>query len=31
MKKLKLICEGVDEEEALEAVSSKFIQALEDD
>lgn len=30
-EEIKLICEGTDEEEALEAVSSKFIQALEDD
>ena len=30
-EEIKLICEGSDEEEALEAVSSKFIQALEDD
>lgn len=30
-EEIKLICEGADEKEALEAVSAKFIQALEDD
>lgn len=30
-EEIKLICEGVDEKEALEAVSSKFIKALEED
>ena len=30
-EEIKLICEGSDEKEALEAVSATFIQALEDD